>query len=233
MSNKSEISGGPPPHLPDSIYAFIEPGVNRRPGKLAVVSKSQPGNHLAEAVRESTGSLPKRCDETLRWTYAEFFAVSFSLAENLAQRITGSRPESIVVTYIPNSVEYLLLLAASTIAKTGIASLDVGMLHKTRHAELEGYLGQLQPSCIVVPDAEGAAAVDGILQKLQLHSVVKISLDSKPPQTPVGNEVSWEGFASLCKASPANAIAERTEAARHDDPNRTALIGKYSPWTMR
>jgi hypothetical protein len=128
MSTKSELSGGPPPSLPSSIFAFIEPGIKRQPEAPAVVSKSQRGDHLAEAVRESTGSPPKRCDETLRWTYAEFFAVSLSLGEILARKIGGSGPESVVVTFIPNSVEYLLLLAATTIAKTGIASLDVGML---------------------------------------------------------------------------------------------------------
>jgi acyl-CoA synthetase (AMP-forming)/AMP-acid ligase II len=225
MSTKSEISGGPPPQLPESIFAFIEPGVNRRPEKLAVVSRAQRGDHLAEAVRESTGSLPGGCDKStsLRWTYAEFFAVSLSLGENLAQKIAGS--DSLVVTLIPNSVEYLLLLTASAIAKTGIASLDVGMLQKSRHAELERYLKQLQPTCIVVPDARGAAAVDEILQRLQLSTAVKISLDDKTPQSVKSDDsASWESFTSLSRASPVEVIAARTEAARHDDPNRTALI---------
>jgi fatty-acyl-CoA synthase len=225
MFAKSEISGGPPPHLPESIFAFIEPGVNRRPEKLAVISRTQRGDHLAETVRESTGSLPGGCDEStsLRWTYAEFFAVSLCLGENLAQKIAGS--DSLVVTLIPNSVEYLLLLTASAIAKTGIASLDVGMLQQSRHAELERYLKQLQPTCIVVPDAGGAAAVDEILQRLQLSTAVKISLDNKAPQAAKSDEsASWESFASLCKASPAAVIAARTEAARRDDPNRKALI---------
>jgi acyl-CoA synthetase (AMP-forming)/AMP-acid ligase II len=226
-TNKSEISGGPPPSLPDSLFAFFEPGVRRNPDKLAVVSKTQRGDHLAEAVRESTGSLPQGCDETtsLRWTYTETFAVSLSLGENLAQKIAGSSSglDPVMVTLIPNSVEYLLLLTASTIAKTGIASLDVGMLQKARHEELERYIKQLQPTCIVVADAEGAATIDSILQGLQLSVAVKISLDDKTSQA-AESESTWNSFTSLCKAYSAEVIAKRTEAARHDDPSRTAVI---------
>lgn len=136
----------------------------------------------------------------------------------------ASGPDSVVLTFVPNSVEYLLILGASIIAKTGIAGLDVGMLQKSRHEELERYIGQLRPSCIVVPDAEGAAAIDGVLQKLQLSRVVKISLDDKPSQIDKSKPTAWNNFASLCKASPKEVIAHRTEDARHDDPNRTALI---------
>ena len=227
MSTKSELFGGPVPSLPDSIFAFIEPGVRRRPEKLAVVSSSQRGGHLAEAVRESTGSLPG-CDKStvLRWTYKEFFAVSTSLAENLAQKIAGSSPDSVIVTLIPNSVEYLLLLTASAIAKTGIASLDVGMLQKARHAELERYLRQLQPCCIVVADAEAAAVVDGILEGSPLPRVAKVVLNDDKSSFAAQSDgaASWESLASLCKASPTEVIAQRMEAARHDDPDRTAVI---------
>jgi acyl-coenzyme A synthetase/AMP-(fatty) acid ligase len=224
MSTKSEISGGPPLQLSESLFAYVEPGTHRRPEKLAVISKGQPGNHLAEAVREATGSLPKSNDPTtLRWSFTEFFGVSFNLAENLAQKTAGS--EAVMITFIPNSVEYLLLLSASTLAKVGIANLDVGMLQKARHAELEAYIRQLQPSCIVVPGAEGTSAVDTILQGLQLPRVVKISLDSSSStQEANTGESAWESFASLCKACPAAAIEARIEAARHDDPNRTALV---------
>lgn len=225
MSTKSEISGGPPLHLSESLFAYVEPGTHRRPDKLAVVSKGQPGNHLSEAVREATGSLPRSDDTaTLRWTFKEFFGVSFNLAENLAQQTADS--EALMITFIPNSVEYLLLLSASTIAKVGIANLDVGMLQKARHAELEAYIRQLQPSCIVVPDAEGASAVDKILQGLQLPRVVKISLDSSSSSMQEANtdESGWQNFAALCKACPPAAIEARAEAARHDDRNRTALV---------
>jgi len=225
MPTKSEISGGPPPALSESIFAFAEPGFHRRPGALGVISKAQRGDHLAEAVRDSTGSLPG-CDETtsLRWTHAEFLAVSLNLGENLGRRVADSASDSVVVTFVPNSVEYLLLLAASTIAKIGIASLDIGMLQKTRRAELESYIQQLRPACIVVSDAKGAAAVDEVLQKLQLAQSVKISLDSNPSRASGSDSSTWESFMSLCKAAPAEAIASRTEAARHDDPNRTAVV---------
>jgi 4-coumarate--CoA ligase len=218
MLTKSEISGGPPQPLSESIFAFIEPGIRRRPDELAVVSKAQREDHLADAVREATGSPPKSDDKTtLRWTYAEFFGVSCNLAENLARKTADS--DSVIITFIPNSVEYLLLLSASALAKVGVANLDVGMLQKARHGELEAYIRQLRPSCIVVPDAEGASAVDKVLETMQLPAVVKVSLDSSATQ-----EANWQSFASLCKAFPAEVIADRIEAARHDDPKRTALV---------
>jgi acyl-CoA synthetase (AMP-forming)/AMP-acid ligase II len=225
MSTKSEISGGPPQPLSESLFAYVEPGVHKTPDKLAVVSKTQRGDHLAEAVREATGSLPKSDDPTtLRWTFTEFFGVSVNLAENLAQKTAGS--DAVMITFIQNSVEYLLLLSGSMLAKVGVANLDVGMLQKPRHAELEAYIRQLQPCCIVVPDAEGAAAVDKILQGLQLPGVVKVSLDSSSSSIQItdSNDSTWQTFASFCKASPAAVVEDRKEAARHDDPNRTALV---------
>jgi acyl-coenzyme A synthetase/AMP-(fatty) acid ligase len=60
---------------------------------------------------------------------------------------------------------------------------------------------------------------------LQLPRVIRITLDNKTSQVAVDDNVNaWESFVSLCKASPAEAIAERTEAAREDDFDRTALI---------
>ena len=139
MSGKSELYGEDIPPYEESLFAFLEHGMLKNPDNVAVVSRSQPGDHLAELVQISTGSQPGRVkDSCLRWTYSEFFNVTINLATWLS--IQKLNADSITVTFIPNSVEWLLLFSASIAAKTGIAFLDIDMLQKPRRAELEAKL---------------------------------------------------------------------------------------------
>jgi 4-coumarate--CoA ligase len=222
MANKSELYGGDIPPYEESLFAFLEHGMLKNPDNLAVVSRSQPGDHLAEMVQNSTGSRPGRVkDSCLRWTYAEFFGVTANLAtELLIQKLDA---DSMTITFIPNSVEWLLLFSASIVAKTGIAFLDIDMLQKPRRAELEAKLVQLRPACIVVADSDGAFAVDEALTRVDIADALKVAL--KPSVLEANaNADSWRSLVSLSEPRSTSAIAKTVESAREDDPDRTALI---------
>lgn len=223
MSTKSELYGGPlAPHNHESLFANIEHGLTKNPDNLAIVSRSQPGNHLSETVYNSTGSHPTRIkDSCLRWTYAEFFGVALNLATGLSSPVRSE--DSLIVTFIPNSVEWALLLSASIIAKIGVACLDIDMLQKPRRAELEAKLIQLRPSHIVVADGAGASAVQDVLQGLDLKDTLKISLGTSSLQSN-GDYGSWKRFTSFCEPHSASTLAKTVEAARHDDPDRNAMV---------
>ncbi|KAG9868711.1 acetyl-CoA synthetase-like protein, partial [Aureobasidium melanogenum] len=155
----------------------------------------------------------------LRWTYRQFNGASISLAEGLAQRI--SRPGSRIVTLIPNSVQWLMLLSASIISKNAIACLDANMLNKPRHDELRAKIIDLQPYVIVVENAESVDAAEQALGSLDLQDVVKVSLSDKSISS---NSGSWLPFADLCSPVTDQAASARIEDARYDDLDRDALI---------
>ena len=222
MSGKSELYGEDIPPYEESLFAFLEHGMLKNPDNVAVVSRSQPGDHLAELVQISTGSQPGRVkDSCLRWTYSEFFNVTINLATWLS--IQKLNADSITVTFIPNSVEWLLLFSASIAAKTGIAFLDIDMLQKPRRAELEAKLMQLRPSCIIVADSEGALAVDDALTRVDLADTIKVTLESSAADA-TGSTDNWRSLVSLCESHPASTMTSTIESARDDDPDRTALI---------
>jgi len=222
MANKSELYGGDLPSHELSLFAFIEHGLLKNPDNLAVVSRSQRGDHLAEMVQTSTGSLPGRMkDSCLRWTYAEFFGVTANLATGLSNE--GLDADSVMVTFIPNSLEWILLFSASIVAKTGVAFLDIDMLQTPRRAELEVKLVQLRPSCIVVADSEGASAVDDALTRVNVADRLKIILETGAPRTS-GSANSWRSLVSLCEPRSTSTIKDTVENARKDDLDRTALI---------
>jgi len=221
MDNKSELYGGDVLYE-ESLFAFLEHGFLKNPDSLAVVSRPQPGDHLAEMVQTSTGLPPRRTkDSCLRWNYAEFFGVTVNLATGLS--IQGLSPDSITITFIPNSVEWLLLFSASILAKTGVAFLDIDMLQKPRRAELEAKLVQLRPSCIAVADSEGASAVDDALTRVDVKDTLKVVLKTGGPQAS-GSPDSWRSFVSLCEPRSPSTLTDIIKNARDDDPDRTALI---------
>ena len=222
MATKSELYGGDIAPYEESLFAFLEHGFIRDPDALAVVSRPQRGDHLADMVQTSIGLPPRRIkDACLRWTYAEFFGVTINLATGLATQ--GLSAESITITFIPNSVEWLLLFSASIAAKTSVAFLDIDMLQKPRRAELEAKLVQLRPSCIVVADSEGASAVDDALTRVDVTNTLKVVLETRVAPAS-GDAHNWRSLVSLCEPHSASTITSTIESARDDNPDRTALI---------
>lgn len=222
----SELYGGPlSTPQSQSVFALIEFGFTKHPDKLAVVSKEQRGDHLSDTVFNATGSLPQNHKNScLRWTHAEFFSVATNLAEGMVRSIGGSgSTDGFIVTFVPNSVEWLLVLFASVLAKVGIACLDVDLLRETRRAELEAKLLQIQPSCVVVVDDAAASIVDNVLQPQRLEQpTLMITMDIATPLHAEGSD--WVHFPSLCKPHDPTTLAKRLQSARYDDPNRSALI---------
>ncbi|KAG9838975.1 acetyl-CoA synthetase-like protein, partial [Aureobasidium melanogenum] len=186
---------------------------------LAATSMQREKSSKVARTYQNSTDTAKTKTGCLRWTYRQFNSVSISLAERLSQDI--SRPGSRIVTLIPNSVEWLLLLSASIISKNAIACLDANMLNKPRHDELGRKIIDLQPSVIVVENAEGMSAAEQALESLDLQDLVKVSLSDKSIFSHSG---SWLRFADLCSPVTDQVASARIDDARQDDPDRDALI---------
>lgn len=226
MAAKSELCGEPLEEYEETIFTCMESGLLKSPDQFAVVSRSQSADHLSDIVQYSTGRLPSRInDSCLRWTYAEYFGTAVNLAAGLSPR--APTPNSIMVTFVPNSVEWLLLFSSSIIAKFGVAFLDIDMLQEPRRAELEARLVQLRPFSIVVADGVGASAIDEALQGHKLVNTfvnpLKISLATPVPLSN-GERDDWKHFATLFEPRDASILAKMIDGARHDDPDRTAMV---------
>lgn len=226
MATKSELSGEPLEAYDESIFSCMEKAFNKSPDKVAVVSRTQQADHLSEMVQRATGRQPSRISDCcLRWTFAEYFDTAVNLATGMASYVPNADP--IMVTFIPNSVEWLLLFSSSMIAKFGVAFLDKDMLQQPRRAELEARLVQLRPFAIVVADGTGAAAVDDALQGPNLLGTLpdplKISLETTKSGTGIEAD-AWQPFVDLCEPRDLKILARVIDDARHDDPDRTAMV---------
>ncbi|KAG9594574.1 acetyl-CoA synthetase-like protein, partial [Aureobasidium melanogenum] len=111
--------------------------------------------------------------------------------------------------------------STSIISKNAIACLDANMLNKPRHDELGRKIIDLQPSVIVVENAEGMSAAEQALESLDLQDLVKVSLSDKSIFSHSG---SWLRFADLCSPVTDQVASARIDDARQDDPDRDALI---------
>jgi long-subunit acyl-CoA synthetase (AMP-forming) len=116
-------------------------------------------------------------------------------------------------------VEWLLLLSAYIISKN--VCLDANMLNKPRHDELRRKNIDLQPSVIIVENAEGVSAAEQALEPLDLQDRVKLSLSDRSISSNAG---SWLPFADLCSPVTDQVASARIKDARHDDTDRDALI---------
>ncbi|KAH0032987.1 hypothetical protein KCU78_g2555, partial [Aureobasidium melanogenum] len=95
------------------------------------------------------------------------------------------------------------------------------MLNKPRNDELRRKTIDLQPSVIVVENAEGVSAAEQVLESLDLQDRIKLSLSDRFISSTGG---SWLPFADLCSPVTDQVASARIEDARHDDPDRGALI---------
>ncbi|PPJ57210.1 hypothetical protein CBER1_02812 [Cercospora berteroae] len=162
MENSSDVYGGP---LEDgtSIFTHIAEGLAKNPDGLAVITMHQSANHLSELTTsqrslESSGSVSGNTStrNCLAWTYKQLHTAAVKLAIGLQQR--GIQPGMRIATFIPNRLEYPLLLWMSTLLRVTLCSLNPGATQPPREAELESFLTRLEPDAIVVLDSSAGTS---------------------------------------------------------------------------
>ncbi|GIZ46365.1 hypothetical protein CKM354_000949300 [Cercospora kikuchii] len=154
----------------------------------------------------------------LAWTYNQLHAAAVKLAFGLQQR--GIQPGMRIATFIPNRVEYPLLLWMSTLLRVTLCSLDPGATQSPRDVELESFLTRLKPDAIVVLDSSAGIQVDAVLLRLSLPvPKVKIFLDDGP-------HANWSTILDITGQVRTNESEKEAlvNSALHDDPDRTSFI---------
>ncbi|KAK3619799.1 hypothetical protein LTR56_023814 [Elasticomyces elasticus] len=209
----SEIDTGPFKVTP-SIYYHLEQGLARSPDKPAVIAMHQAPSHLGELL----GGCPNGAGACLSWSYTQLHHAALRVAVGLMR--IGIETGETVVTFMPNSVEYAIMLWASAMVRLTLACLDPGALSAARGPELESLLRRLNPAVIYVPSVGGAAVVDEALLDSGIQPPrVKICHDAK-------QVTGWLTFEQLATNGGEREVdtEEVLEAARHDEPSRVCII---------
>jgi len=219
----AEVTGGPRESCPPSLFCHLEPVIASNPKEPAVIVTHQAPDHLQDLA----GAHPNGTNEhlpCLTWTYTDMQRAALKVIVGL--RVRSITPGSTVVTLIPNGIEWAVLFWASMLEKFTLSSLDLGALTEPRAAELRSLLCTLQPDVIVVPDADGAVAVQRALEGQSKQPSVKITLDQDSVRAPA----EWTSLIDMARSPEpegSGSVLTRAsieEAARTDDYDRTQLI---------
>ena len=216
MGDLAELDGGPL-HTDPSLFTYIKKGLEISPNGTAAIVTHQSADHLSELFSgENLTGPDDHHGECLAWTYTQLHEAALKLAGGLqAKKIDSGKT---IATFIPNGIEWLLLLWTATLVKVPLASLDYSCLHAGRNAELQAFLETCKPDLVVVPDLEGAERVKSAVSDLgmaQPHVILLESKTTKDPRTllQVASAVTLD---SASKTSIAT-------YALDDDPSRICL----------
>ena len=183
----------------------------------------QPRDHLLPLTRpELQGLHESKSNELvwthLVWTHTQLRQAAVRVASGLTAR--GVERGSMLITLIPNRVEWPLLQYAAAICGATFAPLDFGVLTHPRGTELKNIMSRLRPDAIFVASAEDASMVDLALDGANLPSPsVRIMLD----KSDLG---SWMSLLDLAAIDSRNNVDEKdlvTRAAM-PDPDRIGLL---------
>ena len=216
----AELDGGPRPVKP-SIFVHLEEGLQLNPDDPALIVSHQPVDHLRELLETDsesrTGPHNNQDIRCLTLTFKQLHQAALKLAKGLLAN--GIETGMTIATFIPNGAEYALLLWTCAILKVTMSNLDSGALDEPRREELKNFMITLRPHVVIVPDTEGAAAVDEVAKAVDAHVSLRLVL-AKP------SDGSWQTVVDLGNASARHNVDEQAllSSAREDDPRRTASI---------
>jgi hypothetical protein len=223
MNDLAGVDGGPLNGKP-SLFAYVEHGHIRVPDTEDIVAHHQPADHLSELLpstepkfktNDHTNGKPKGSADCLRWTYRQFSHAGIKLTAGLLD--AGVKPGSMVVSFIPNSTEYLLLLWPSTLGKFGLTCLDPGATSEPRRDELQHYIDALRPAAIIVADSACANAIDLAMKLDRSYAYAPLLIIIVcTPKIPSG----WISLLSVCGSASARDTSKLQENARTDSRNR-------------
>lgn len=141
---------------------------------------------------------------------------------------SGVRPNTAMLMFIPNGIEYTILLWTAVVLRLTIVSVDLGLLDISKHDELRDVIRLVKPSIIVVQGAE-ADTLDIARRNIPLPSadgnILGITLTEPSTSYPSTPSI-WKSLLTLA-ASPVLDPSETESllsSARSDDPTRTHSI---------
>lgn len=154
------VDGGPAPPAPDSIWHWLKLGVDIDPLAPALQAPSVSADHLSNLL-----VAPKSDTEAdiFTWSYAQLEEAAHTLAAHLLSRGVG--PEDVVVTFLPNSVEWAVFFWATIQLRASFVPLDLDLMSKPDELK---YLIEVSKSTVIIAnDAQAAAQIDRTAKESQ------------------------------------------------------------------
>ena len=214
----AQHDGGPQHPCGSSVWSLMQKGIDANPEWAALISMHQHPGHLAQLVGPGAVQSPaiRGPDEILTWSYAQMRRGAARLATIIARHHVP--PESAMVTFIPHSAEWILLLWASALARLAVLNRSPEEPEKEPE-QLRAYFPILAPALVVVEDEAAAQVVDQVRGNASDQPFLGISL--APLSTPRHGWVSMDEIACTpFTESEGNVDA----AAVHDRPDRVARL---------
>jgi acyl-coenzyme A synthetase/AMP-(fatty) acid ligase len=138
----------------------MQNGIDVNPDRAALISVQQPPDYLQRLVGPGPVQSPalRGPDEILTWSYAQMRRGAARLATVLARH--GVPPYSTMLSFIPHSAEWALLLWVSAVrCLTVVSQMPQVLRLPEKQADLRAYFGMM-PAVIVVQDEAAARLVD-------------------------------------------------------------------------
>ncbi|KAH6850540.1 hypothetical protein B0I37DRAFT_116352 [Chaetomium sp. MPI-CAGE-AT-0009] len=156
----AQLDGGPQPAHGSSVWSILQNGIDANPDRAALISVQQPPDHLAHLVGPGPVQSPavRGPDEILTWSYAQMRRGAARLAAVLARH--GVPLRSTLLTFIPHSAEWALLLWASAVrCLTVVNQMPQVLRLPEKQADLRASFAMM-PAVVVVQDEAAAQLVD-------------------------------------------------------------------------
>jgi acyl-CoA synthetase (AMP-forming)/AMP-acid ligase II len=220
-----EINGG---YLPrsNSVFCHLKEGLSRSQDGWAVICLHQQADHLADVITPSKSDRGFRHDgkeEKSAYGPNGCLAITYEQLDCTAQRLAagllsaGVHSESNMLMFIPNGVEYALLVWCCVLLRITYVCADPETFGVSGFQGLKDIMRSVKPSVVVTAGAMQAAIVDIAIEDLNLLPPVRISLDGTVPK-------GWLSFKSFIAHTAATKITDIVRAAEHDNPNRINSI---------
>ncbi|EAQ82926.1 hypothetical protein CHGG_10744 [Chaetomium globosum CBS 148.51] len=174
----AQLDGGPQAPYGSSVWSILQNGVDVNPDRAALISAQQPPGHLGHLVGPGLVQSPavRGPDEILTWSYAQMRRGAARLATVLARH--GVPPHSTLLSFIPHSAEWALLLWVSAVrCLTVISQMPQALRLPEKTAELRTCFAMM-PAVIVVQDEAAAQLVD---ETKAAPQPARTSNDTTPP----------------------------------------------------
>lgn len=159
MEALSEVRGGPL-SLHHSLAQMIREGARSNPSATAVSCLHQPVDHLKN-LRLGPNGHP----EHFSWSVEQLEIASLTVARSFRRH--GTRQRSVLVSFLPNGVEPVIMQWVAALLELTYVPLDPEVLCEVRKEQAQFFLTSVgevgETGIIVVPDHKTAVFVDDLL----------------------------------------------------------------------